>query len=423
MGITRDILKKNPLMSPDSLTRSKRRRSHNGLHSVEEFRAIIERERARADRNGSKFSLVVFDMGDWDTAQAVERRLTALINHRVRSTDELGWIDRRRIGVGLPDTSAEGARKLAHDISKESAIRKSLLAFKIYTYPLEWLFIYKWLNETGQNYPNQGSTNTDSSARDVSAIQSYKAKMQQCENPADGLNSFLVRGTPTWKRIIDILGSGLGLILLSPVFLLIAAVIKIVSPGPVFFKQIRVGHLGKPFTLLKFRTMKVNCDPSIHMKHISKLIDNNMPLRKLDNNDPRIFGFGKMLRLTGLDELPQLVNVLRGEMSLVGPRPELPSSAKLCKQWHSKRFDIKPGLSGLWQVSNKTATTFNEMIRLDISYVKQMSFWLDAFILLKTLPTILFEMIGRPNRNSTVISARPPNLFLNRERGLDTSKK
>jgi lipopolysaccharide/colanic/teichoic acid biosynthesis glycosyltransferase len=374
----------NSLASP--LTRIQKRWTKDGLYSKEEFRAIVERECARADRNGSRFSLVVFDVSHTDADQTVERRLTKIIRQRVRSTDEVGRVDRRHIGIDLPDTPAEGARKLAIDIYERIATGKLALTFKIYTYPLESL------PGLGDNLLNQRLAKADTDKLVESAIQSTQVRMQPSKNLGEDFDLFLVRGIPPWKRGIDILGSALGFLLLSPVFLIIGALIKIVSPGPVLFKQTRVGYLGKPFTMLKFRTMKANADPSLHMQHVTKLINGDEPLTKLDNRDPRIIPFGKTLRLTGLDELPQLVNVLRGEMSLVGPRPELPSSVCYCHQWHSKRFHTKPGLSGLWQVSNRSSKTFNEMMRLDVSYVKQMSFWFDTMILFKTLPTILIEM-------------------------------
>jgi lipopolysaccharide/colanic/teichoic acid biosynthesis glycosyltransferase len=384
MEVTRDILQKRRLRSRDSLTRIQKRWAHNGLYSAEEFRAIIERERARADRNGSKFSLVVFDMADTDTDQTVEYHLTALISHRVRSTDEVGWIDRRRIGIQLPDTSAEGARQLAYEISQEIVIRKSLLTFKIYTYPLEWLFIHKWLNDPEHNYPNRRSTKKGNTAHDASTIQADNKKMQQCESLPDGLGGFLGHTTPVWKRGIDILVSGLGLVLLLPLFLFISVLIKMVSPGPVFFKQERVGYLGKPFKCWKFRTMHTDSYESEHEKHIINLMKSDNAFDKLDDDDLRIIPFGKLLRRLGFDELPQLFNILRGEMSLVGPRPEIPYSVRHYTQWQKRRFDTVPGLTGLWQVNGKNTTTFKRMIRWDITYIQRRSFWLDLKVLLKT---------------------------------------
>jgi lipopolysaccharide/colanic/teichoic acid biosynthesis glycosyltransferase len=221
--------------------------------------------------------------------------------------------------------------------------------------------------------------------------QTQTVDVGDCKRLAENSNLLFTQELPMWKRAIDIFGSLFGLLVLSPLLLTLAVLIKIVSPGPVFFSQKRIGYLGRPFTMFKFRTMNVNADKTLHENHVTDLIQNGKPLIKMDGRDPRIFPLGKFLRLTGLDELPQLVNVLRGEMSLVGPRPELPSALQYCEPWQTRRFETKPGLSGLWQVSGKTKTTFTEMMRLDISYVKKRSFWLDVLILLKTLPTILAE--------------------------------
>jgi lipopolysaccharide/colanic/teichoic acid biosynthesis glycosyltransferase len=197
---------------------------------------------------------------------------------------------------------------------------------------------------------------------------------------------------PLWKRVIDIAGASAGLILLSPVLLLIAAVIKVVSPGPALLRQRRIGRHGKVFPLWKFRTMRPDADSRLHQEHLNKLISMDIPMTKLDvHNDARVFPFGKIIRRYCLDELPQLINVLRGEMSLVGPRPCLPYEAAQCKAWQTRRFDAVPGITGLWQVSGKNKTTFTEMIRLDIAYASRISFWTDMRILLKTIPSILAD--------------------------------
>lgn len=198
---------------------------------------------------------------------------------------------------------------------------------------------------------------------------------------------------------MDIVGSLLGLFLLSPIFLLIAVLIKVVSPGPILFSQERVGHGLKRFICLKFRTMKVDIDISVHRDHVRNLIRSAAsnggedPLVKLDSsNDSRIVPLGRILRQSGLDELPQLINVLRGEMSLVGPRPCLAYEAEEYLQWQRRRFDALPGLTGLWQVSGKNRTTFTEMMRLDIAYEDKKSVWLDMTLLLRTLPVIMVEI-------------------------------
>jgi len=206
---------------------------------------------------------------------------------------------------------------------------------------------------------------------------------------------------PPWKRLMDIAGSFFGLFLFSPVMLFIALFIKIVSPGPVFYNQKRVGLNGKLFICWKFRTMEVHSSVSKHKDYFKDLIQTDNPMKKLDETDLQIIPFGRFIRSSGFDELPQLFNVLRGEMSLVGPRPCIPYEAENYETWHCRRFEAVPGLTGLWQVSGKNNTTFAEMIRFDISYAKNKSLWLDLKILLKTLPTI-FSLVMNANKGREV---------------------
>ena len=195
---------------------------------------------------------------------------------------------------------------------------------------------------------------------------------------------------------MDIIGSLVAFIIFSPLFLLIAAIIKIVSPGPIFFQQERIGYGGKKFTFFKFRTMKVNSDASTHQQYYCSLIKGNdnhcSPMAKLDDTNPQIIPFGKLLRKTYLDELPQLINVLRGEMSLVGPRPPIPYEVTEYIKWHNGRFDAMPGMTGLWQVSGKNKLTFEEMVRLDIIYSRNLSFLCDLKIMLLTPVVISSEL-------------------------------
>lgn len=207
----------------------------------------------------------------------------------------------------------------------------------------------------------------------------------------------LTRRPPIWKRGLDILGAGAGLIVLAPVFAAAAVCIKVVSPGPLFFRQQRAGYGSEPFWCWKFRTMRVDADASVHQQHVRSIIesgDEEKPTAKLDlQHDPRIIPFGLFLRQSCIDELPQLFNVLRGNMSLVGPRPEPLYAAQHYLPWHTQRLDVLPGMTGLWQVSGKNSTTFKEMIRLDIFYAKHQSLWFDLKILLLTIPTILHQML------------------------------
>ena len=198
---------------------------------------------------------------------------------------------------------------------------------------------------------------------------------------------------PLWKRALDISCLLIALPILLPMMLLIAIVIKVSSKGPVLFRQERVGLLGEQFTLFKFRTMIASANMAVHETHVADLIETDKPMTKLDaRGDARLIPFGRMLRAAGLDELPQLVNVLRGEMSIVGPRPCLPSEYNRYLPWQRERFHTRPGLTGLWQVSGKNRTTFNEMVTFDIQYTQMQSLWLDLKIILKTVPAIIAEV-------------------------------
>jgi lipopolysaccharide/colanic/teichoic acid biosynthesis glycosyltransferase len=197
-----------------------------------------------------------------------------------------------------------------------------------------------------------------------------------------------------WKRTLDALLILLALPFLIPVALFIALLIRSVSAGPVLFMQERVGYLGRRFRCFKFRTMFVNADMTTHQGHLHQLMNSNIPMMKMDSRgDPRIIPFGLFLRASGLDELPQLINVLRGEMSLVGPRPCLPYEYDKYLPWQKERFGTVPGLTGLWQVSGKNKTTFVEMIQLDIKYVKSKTLWRDLKIILMTVPALIIQML------------------------------
>jgi lipopolysaccharide/colanic/teichoic acid biosynthesis glycosyltransferase len=181
--------------------------------------------------------------------------------------------------------------------------------------------------------------------------------------------------------------------LILPLALGIALIIRMVSKGPVLFKQERIGFRGGLFMCLKFRTMIVGADVSSHQGHLVNLMASDAPMVKLDaRGDSRIILFGRLLRASGLDELPQLINVLRGEMSLVGPRPCLAYESEKYLPWQRERFNTLPGLTGLWQVSGKNRTTFTEMMHLDIDYVRSKTLWMDLTIILKTIPAIMVQL-------------------------------
>jgi len=350
-----------------------RDRELSGICSKEVFRIILERERSRTDRNGHELSLIIFDLSE----EKNDKPLHVLINAfktRARSVDRFGWYMDGHIGIILPNTTYKGGLKFAHSICEKIIAQKSTpLDFKVYSHPTNWLpiksrYIREKHREIRKKHPEH----------------------------VEGVDPLFVMKIPVWKRTLDILGALLALILASPFFVIIPIIIKIGAPGPVFFKQERVGYGGRIFTFFKFRTMKIKTDSTAHQNYLSELIKSEKPMTKLDkSNDPRIIPFGRFLRKSCIDELPQLIHVLKGEMSLVGPRPCLPYEAKEYLKWHKYRFDIKPGMTGLWQVSGKNRLTFKEMIRLDIMYAKRLSLGMDLWLLFATVPAVISMIIDK----------------------------
>jgi len=213
---------------------------------------------------------------------------------------------------------------------------------------------------------------------------------------------------PKWKRLLDVSIILVSAPILVPVMAVMGVLVRIVSQGPVLFRQERVGYLGQRFMCFKFRTMYVNADTAVHQGHLDQLMDLDTPLVKMDaKGDPRIIPFGRLLRASGLDELPQLINVLRGEMSLVGPRPCLPYEYNKYQRWQKERFNTLPGLTGLWQVCGKNKTTFTEMICLDIRYARARTLWLDLKILLMTFPAVMVQVLeARDTRERRAFTRR-----------------
>jgi lipopolysaccharide/colanic/teichoic acid biosynthesis glycosyltransferase len=222
---------------------------------------------------------------------------------------------------------------------------------------------------------------------------------------------------PVWKRALDIISSLAALPVLLPLVTIIAMITKVSSPGPVLFKQPSVGLRGKLFLCYKFRTMKMNADTNAHKAYLNQLMGSNAPMVKMDaRRDSRLIPGGWLLRATGLDELPQIINVLRGEMSLVGPRPCIPYEYENYTIRQKQRSVSVPGLTGLWQVSGKNKTTFSEMIRLDIQYASDKSLWLDLKIMLLTGPALLQQVLEtRMNRKAAAPIAVAPQVLSDTE--------
>jgi lipopolysaccharide/colanic/teichoic acid biosynthesis glycosyltransferase len=363
-----------------TLHRTVRRVGRPHVLSEELFSRVLIAERRRADRADHPLVVMVLSAveprgGD---ASSLWRGATEAVAQHTRATDVMGWLGgRTAIGIILHEVHAPDS---AYPRALEVRIRRDL-ATRFDADTVARFAFHLHVHATG----------TAPSAPDVVAEDEPTPDARQSQSPFyDGL-----------KRLFDIVSSATLLAVLAPVLLLIAVLVKLKSPGPILFRQVRVGRMMKPFRMLKFRTMHVNADHSLHHAFVSQFINaggQDQPpgtpgFFKLVN-DPRITPIGAVLRKTSLDELPQLWNVLRGEMSLVGPRPALPYEVEQYKRWHTRRvFEAKPGITGLWQVGGRSRTTFDDMVRLDLRYARARSLWTDIKILLAT-PAAVFTGKG-----------------------------
>jgi lipopolysaccharide/colanic/teichoic acid biosynthesis glycosyltransferase len=343
------------------------------------FQEMISRERKRSDRSGKGFVLMLVECRALLSNPRTSTKVTDALLSCARDTDLTGWHrDYQTVGVLFTEIPVEASESTAMIL--RSRVNRAL---------------HETLNphEFGQlriscHYYPSDSNSLPADGDDISVI--YPDVNSKRESKKLWFS---------FKRLIDVLGSVLALIVGSPLFFLIALAIKLTSPGPVFFRQTRIGQHGNPFTFLKFRSMYVNSDPAIHRAYVQQLIAGRaarMPSDKSKEGvykltkDPRITRVGSFLRRTSLDELPQFINVLKGEMSLVGPRPAVPYEVEAYDLWHRNRIlEVKPGITGLWQVSGRSQVKFDDMVRLDLRYARACSFWLDVKIITRT-PLVMF---------------------------------
>lgn len=375
----------------------KKSRTAKFIKSTRQLHHILEYERIRADRNGHEFSTVVFDAFE-PKENNIFQELCDKIRIRKRIIDELGWFNSSQLCLILPYTSRNSAIKFTKEVCKKTNFVEDI-TYEIFTYPFN-----------SERNPDQNQTDIYSIAQEKSEetpsknysfhknlINRFGFKSRNgnatkfAHKQSQYFESLLAPSIPIWKRVIDLLFVFLVTIMFSPVFILLCVFIKIISPGPIFYQQERVGYLKKNFTLWKFRTMHLDADNTLHLNHIENLINNGKPLAKIEN-DKRIIPCGNILRLLCLDEFAQLLNIALGEMSVVGPRPDVLYSVQHYKQWHNRRFDTLPGLTGLWQVNGKNDTTFEKMMRLDIKYIQERSFWLECKIIAMTIPAIMKQV-------------------------------
>jgi lipopolysaccharide/colanic/teichoic acid biosynthesis glycosyltransferase len=343
----------------------------------EGFKRMIAVERKRTERSREPFLLMLLEGGNHQRAEkqgkALDKILSAMLSS-TRETDIVGWYrESMTVGVMFTGLTIEDKNAVLSTILSRvsSALRNELTSDQFSQISLSFHFFPDHWDHENSGRPSNPTLYPD-----------------LFSNNGEKRSLLIV------KRTMDIVGSVLLLVLCAPLLLVIAAAVKASSKGPVLFKQYRVGQYGRRFTFLKFRSMRSNNDTSVHREYVTKLIAGEaerMPSRadgkgvyKLANDD-RITPLGRFLRKTSLDELPQFLNVLKGDMSLVGPRPPIPYELAAYQTWHRRRvLEVKPGITGLWQVTGRSRVKFDDMVRLDLRYAMSWSPWLDVKILART---------------------------------------
>jgi exopolysaccharide biosynthesis polyprenyl glycosylphosphotransferase len=349
--------------------------------SEEAFLKILCLERKRTERSGRRFVLMLLASEVLRRAGRDHEAMRKVLGPLVRSTrqtDITGWYQEGSVvGVIFTEIGESDGKRVAQALLGKAtkALSDTLTVDEIndvhisfHTFPENW----------------------DKHAPNGPADPLMYPDLPPTSSSEGGSNSI--------KRAVDIIGSLLALVLLSPVLAAISILIKLTSRGPVLFRQQRVGQYGKAFTFLKFRSMYAATDPRIHEEYMKDFISNksgpeqqgsSRPVFKL-TDDPRVTPLGRFLRKTSLDEVPQFLNVLLGQMSLVGPRPPIPYEVRRYDLWHRRRLlAVKPGITGLWQVRGRSQVSFDEMVRLDLTYATSWSAWLDFKILLQTPRAVL----------------------------------
>jgi exopolysaccharide biosynthesis polyprenyl glycosylphosphotransferase len=345
------------------------------------FRKVLSLERKRCERSRQRFVLMLVDAGSLlqaERGQAILGAITKVLSMSIRETDLPGWY-KKELVVGVICTEIGSASMN----SVISALHCRVSAAMRDNLPLEQM---NMIHVSFHVYPDDLDLENGGRPADTRLYPDLR--------PQDNAS----KASRVIKRTIDIIGSAFALFVLSPLLIVIAAAIKLTSKGPILFTQQRLGQYGARFTFLKFRSMYFKSDAKIHRDYVRKLISAKEDHQQPDGdkgvykikNDPRVTPVGGFLRKTSLDELPQFINVLMGEMSLVGPRPPIPYEVEAYDLWHRRRFlEAKPGITGLWQVEGRSRIKFDEMVRLDLKYAKTWSPWLDIKILLRTPGAVL----------------------------------
>ena len=368
---------------PSNLTR--KRNECLFLLDTDRFELSATAERMRIDRNDSVLSLLIIRPAKTQSSPEAIEQFEQVMASRLRLTDTAGWMRDGRLGILLPDTTEHGAWKVATDLCETFPVGSDRPDCEVVVYP------DKPASGRKQEVGGDGEVAVQPSAAGGRATggRGPNGSVSQSTALTPSLfDELWIRKTPFWKRALDITGASVGMLVAGPVILVAAAAIRLSSPGPVFFTQMREGLAGKRFKIYKLRTMRPDAESLKAGLRASSEQDG--PAFKMAK-DPRITPLGHFLRKTSIDELPQLLNVLSGEMSLVGPRPLPVDESQACKPWQRRRLHVTPGLTCIWQIHGRNVVLFDDWIRMDLEYAQQRSPWLDLKLVFLTAPSLLLR--------------------------------
>jgi lipopolysaccharide/colanic/teichoic acid biosynthesis glycosyltransferase len=421
--------------------RSKQSRHADRFLSAGEMERLLIKERIRCDRYQQYFSLIILQfLQEHDAARsAKELYLDRFLSSKLRVIDDFGLLRNGGLGILLPMTNIEGGRVVLDKVLQHANHHGPNITGDVFAYygrlvesgnspsdDYDDLF-HDQNNQLFENHDESGEernrlhidywtadakpeslfqidTNGSSALPNLFMLSGQTVSMEMAPQVvrADLETQSLFRSSaellrlcskayPRWKRLFDLIGASIGLIVSVPILVVAGVAVKLTSRGPIFFKQSRCGQFGRPFLIYKLRTMSNNAEQTKHL--LEDLNERDGPAFKIQN-DPRVTPIGKFLRATGIDELPQLINVLKGEMALVGPRPLPVAEDEKCSTWQQRRLDTKPGITCLWQISKSRKMTFDEWMRLDLHYLKKRSLRYDVSLVLRTVKAVFLGRVG-----------------------------
>ncbi len=358
------------------------RRSLNRLMLLNEaeFVLCLDKERARSERRDLQFCVVQIVLPDGASRIRFLASLVPAFRNRLRITDEIGLFQ-NSLAILLPETSTLNAGNVATDLEAIAGSLGLTITTNISVYPES--------NRHDDFDSRRGESGSASNAADGFSNNGSTSEQGTTGKPSGSIDVLKFhRRTPIWKRSLDLVGSVLGLVFLSPVFAAAAIAIRLSSPGPIVFTQWREGKDGRRFKIFKFRTMRVGADSEQPI--MREINEQDGPAFKI-KDDPRLTSVGRYLRRTCIDELPQLINIVKGEMSLVGPRPLPVHESIVCKRWHRRRLDVLPGMTCDWQVHGGREIPFDEWMRMDLQYIANQNPLADFKLLCKTAMVTLLH--------------------------------